>query len=197
MMRRSISLHKATTSGPAPKRLRQTPFPWLLIRQRQQMRSISVRSSSGNPVATLHLRNPFPISLAKTKTTIIPGDQTVSKIPTFLYHHRRALGRISLQCLKQRPACSLLHLASQTCTPSLSPLQCAIQPTPRPPNVPAYPISTSVSAISHRSPRFPSIPILSAPCTSQQEQRKASFVVKLVHKILRRAFRTSCSLVHY
>lgn len=189
MTRRPISLHNTMTSGPVQKIHHQHPLAWILIRQRQLMRNIYVRSSFGYLAVILHLCIPCRISLAKTKTTTIPGDRTALKTPTFLFHHPQALGRISRQSLQQRPASSLSPQASQTCTPYLLLLRCTILLNPRPPNAPASHIFTSVSAIFHRSPHFPSTPILSALCASRQEQRKVSSAVKSVQRFLQQASR--------
>lgn len=161
------------------------------------MRNIFARSSSGNPVVTLHPHSPCPTSSAKTKITTTPGGQTVSEIRIFLYHHHRALGQISLRSLKQRPACSRPRQAFQRCTPFQSPRRCAILPTPRPPNAHAYHISIFVSATFRPWPLSPSTLILCAPCISQQGLRKVSFAAKSAQRSLPRAYRTLCSPALY
>lgn len=160
------------------------------------MLSTSVRSYFGNPVATL-LCNPFQISLAKTETTTIPGGRTASKTPIPPFHHPRALGRIFPLSLQQPRASSLSRRLSQTWTPSLSPHQCAILLSLQPPNAPAYPTSTSVSATFHQLPHSPSIPIHFVLSISQQEQRKMSSAAKPAQSFSRQVCRTSCLLAHF
>lgn len=195
-MRGRTFIQRATTPGPAPMD-HKTRLPWLMILSRYLMRNISVRSSSGNPVVTLHPHSPCPTSSAKTKITTTPGGQAVSEIRIFLYRHHQALGQISLRSLKQRPACSQSPRVFQRCNPFQSPRQYAILPTPQPPNALAYHISIFVSVISHPWPLSPSTLIPSAPCISQQGLRKASFAAKSVQGSSPRAYRTLCLPVLY